>query len=112
MSVAQVPEEVLRVCRDHYAYAPEIQRVVWFPAGEGDPIRLLDVDELAFPGDMVLPFTFAALDDYPACSVAVVTPEEWDRVKRREPGWQLPAGWDLDNYVEIVPDELPMGPEG
>lgn len=101
MSVINVPDQVLRVCRDHVVTAPRTQRILWFPSAEGEPIRLLEVDESALPGDAVWSFKFAATGDYPAIHVATVTPEEFERVAAGEKGWELPEGWDWTQRVEI-----------
>ena len=112
MKHAPVPPEVRAVCRDHYDNGPEIQSIFWFPYDGGGPVRLLEIDELTMPGDAVWQITFNKLDEYPAISIAVVTPDEWQRVKDGEEGWSLPDGWDLGQAVEIPREDVVAEPKG
>ena len=103
-----VPEPVRRVCDEHYESVPETGRIFWFPHSPGDegeePIQLVEIETGAsgVEGDMVLPFTFTAQDEFPSISVAVLTQNEWAKVEAHEEGWEMPVGWDWDAKIEVL----------
>ncbi len=91
--------------RQHLQTDPGLRRIVYLPAGAPPrEIRLVEVNELL--GDMnddsLEPIDFGV--DFGAESehkllVLDVTPSQWDLIAHRK--LKLPAGWSLDNAVDI-----------
>jgi hypothetical protein len=82
----------------HYEAEPGLTRIIRFTSSAEseviEPIKLLEVNEATVPsGVMPLHFGPAPASGVPFPSVIVeVTPEEFDRIQRRE--LQLPPGWE------------------
>jgi len=78
----------------HFEVEPELREVYVFVGGEGEPIRLLEVNEATVRSDRFEAYVFAPTKDvaFPT-AIAEVTPDELVQL-RRTPG-VLPPEWDL-----------------
>jgi hypothetical protein len=82
----------------HFGVEPDLARVVRIIADNedepGEPIKLLEVNAATVATGSVEPFAFAPSASIPfPTTIAEVTPEEFERIKRNE--LQLPLGWSL-----------------
>lgn len=103
---AQNREELVRqLVRDHFDLEDGIERIVWFQNGDKDPdVRLLEVNRNSIVTGSFDAFYFAPSADFPLpIQIADVTPEEWQRIQRRE--WQLPTDWTLDKIKVFERDQ-------
>jgi len=94
---AQNREELVRqLVRSHFDLEEGIERIVWFQNGEKEPdVRLIEVNRNSIVTGSFDAFYFAPSADFPLpIQIADVTPEEWERILRRE--WPLPPDWALD----------------
>lgn len=76
-------------------YMQEVYRILMDNEdSEGEPIRLLEVNELTVPTGTVEIFVFAPSKEIPfKVAIAEITPEELQALRDRPE--TLPAGWDL-----------------
>ncbi len=90
-------EELVRqLVRDHFDLEDGIERIVWFQNGDKEPdVRLIEVNRNSIVTGSFDAFYFASSADFPLpIQIADVTPEEWEKIQRRE--LQLPTDWTLD----------------
>lgn len=79
----------------HFEVEPELREVYALVGGEGEPIRLLEVNEATVRSDRFEAYVFAPTRDVPfPTAIAEVTPDELAHL-RKTPG-ALPPEWDLD----------------
>lgn len=83
----------------HFGVEPYLERVVRIVVENedepGEPIKLLEVNAATVATGSVEPFAFAPTASVPfATSIAEVTPEEFERIRRNE--LPLPQGWSLE----------------
>ncbi|MCA9527713.1 MAG: hypothetical protein KC549_15600 [Myxococcales bacterium] len=79
----------------HFKVEPELREVYVLVGAEGEPIRLLEVNEATVPGERFEAYVFAPTKDVPfPTAIAEVTSNELARL-RQTPG-ALPPVWDLD----------------
>lgn len=84
----------------HFEVEPDLREVYVLVGDEGEPIRLLEVNDATVRSARFEAFVFAPTKDVPfATAIAEVTPDELDQL-RRTPGG-LPPEWDLSR-AEIV----------
>ena len=77
----------------HFETEPDLQRVYVILGREGEPIRLLEVNEAAIRNDRFEAYAFAPTQDLPfPTAIAEVTPDELMRFQDTN---ALPAHWDL-----------------
>jgi len=72
------------------------------PSGRVDEVRLVEVSGSADSAGEVLPFRFGpnATEGVPYASVVILlSPEDWERVKRGD--LELPEGWNRDDLHPI-----------
>ncbi len=96
-------DEVARELIDwHFSIDPRIQKIFWILSvaeeDEEEAIKLLEIDAGASETGRVDAFRFGPAGDitYPT-EVALITPFEFELVKRRQ--LQLPEGWNLESAV-------------
>jgi hypothetical protein len=99
-------EDVARRLIDwHFQVEPELKAiyriVVQNEDAPGEPIKLLEVNGATVETGRVDAFAFGPAEDitYPSV-VAEVTPQEFERVRRKE--IPLPAGWSLETAKEFL----------
>lgn len=95
-------ESAERLIDWHFQVEPEMLEIyrIIMPTEEepDDPIRLLEVSASTLPTGEVMAFSFRAAGDiYYPCTVAIVTPNELERIRRGD--IPLPSGWDIDTAI-------------
>jgi hypothetical protein len=83
----------------HFSVEPYLVTVLRFVSDEEDaldePIKLLEVNGATVATGSVEPFFFGPSEGVPfATVIAEITPEEFERIERKE--LALPRGWSLD----------------
>ena len=81
-------EAALRLARDNVRFEPTISRFYLFP--DASQIRLVGVDTLCLPSEVVSPFYFnpAPVNGHPyAIAIALILPEEEVAQIPLPPGW-------------------------
>jgi hypothetical protein len=88
-------EEVIRsLVSHHFRVEAGLEQILVIPGEAAEPIKLLEVNANTFPSGTVDVFAFSPTQDVPfVTEIAEVTPEEFERLKRRD--LSLPAGWTL-----------------
>lgn len=83
--------------QEHFELEPKLENIVWVNPDKPSEIRLLEINSETFPSGAVMSFYFPPDDDFPyAMKIAEVTPEEWQKILRKE--IRLPEGWTLENH--------------
>ena len=86
---------VRHLVQSHFQLEDGIERIVWFQNGGEEDVRLVEVNRNSITTGSFDAFGFAASPEFPLClQTADVTPQEWEKIERRE--WELPLGWNLD----------------
>ncbi len=93
-------EAVIELVEWHYEIDPNMTEVIrLLSENENDPkepIKFLEVSPDTPASGTVMTFTFGGTEEAPYhMRIAVVTPEEMDKVRRGE--IPMPDGWDLEN---------------
>ncbi|MCA9542074.1 MAG: hypothetical protein KC620_24425 [Myxococcales bacterium] len=84
----------------HFEVEPGLREVYLLVGADGEPIRLLEVNEATVPSDRFEAYVFAPTKDVPFhTAIAEVTPDELAHL-RRTPG-ALPSNWDLER-AEVI----------
>jgi hypothetical protein len=93
-NLAAAAEDLIQ---EHFELEPSLEQVVWIDSDKAAEIRLLEITPETFPAGEVLSYYFPPDDELPYATIlAQITPEEWQKILRKE--ISLPEGWTLDNY--------------
>jgi hypothetical protein len=88
---------VEKLIHEHFELDESLEEVIWFKSDVTPKIRLLEINPDTFATGVVQSFSFPPSDEVPyPLVIAEVTPEEWQKVLRKE--ISLPEGWRLDNH--------------
>lgn len=92
----QREELVRKLVSSHFDLEEGIERIIWFRNGNGQDVRLLEVNHDTITTGTFDAFYFSASSDFPLpLQIADVTPEEWQKIQQGV--WQLPPDWVLEN---------------
>jgi len=99
------------LAQDNFEVEDGLERIVWLRHGEGDKIRLIEVNRNGFPTGRIEAFYFAPSEEVPFKTyLADVTPEEWQRILSGE--IPLPEGWSLEGCREFLRSEFEVASVG
>ncbi len=94
-------EDVAReLARKHFEIEDGLERIVWYPGGPENEIRLLEVNSDSDSCESIDPVRFTRSRDVPySCVIADVTPSEWKAIESGE--LQLPSEWKSDQAERV-----------
>ena len=110
MVTTMTKDDVARdLMRYHFRVEPQLVTIYRIKSrdedAEGEPIKLLEVNEATFPTGSIDAFAFAPTDDVPFPTViAEVTLEEFAQIVRDPSQW--PEGWDLGHADKFEREEV------
>lgn len=94
-------EAAENLIHEHFDLEPSLEKVIWINPEQAPEIRLLEINPETFATGIVQSFYFPPSDEIPyALLIAEITPEEWQKVLRKE--IPLPDEWTLDNFKDYL----------
>jgi len=76
-----INELIQELSKEHFDIETGLEKIAIYSNDKDDELRLIEVNNVAFPTGQVEPFVFASTKSYPIqIVIADVTPAEWEKI--------------------------------